>query len=326
MSKSNLKHTLNIFSIKHLALQLKIPVEELKYMATNQSKHFRKQRTIIYNDDGTIKKVRDTYSCDDRLEKILKSINLNLFKKIMLPNSMHGSTKGRSNITNARVHLGQPFIMNLDIKDFFPSISPNHVFNAIKDRLHCTTKVAKLLEKLCTADRHVPQGFNTSSSIANLVLVPAAKKMESLCEKIGLRITVLVDDITISGYKNPKNYEVKFDKILNDCGFQLHLDPKKRTCRSNKEKQKVTGVIVNRKLNIDKASYRDLRAKLFLCNKYGPAEFLKINKVTTKKGEHITNPLRLKSHLLGKLHYLKNFNPDKVVSIMNTYKEIQWEI
>lgn len=323
MDSSIQRQTLNIFSLKHLALQLGISLEELNDIATNQKKHWKNQKTLIYNDDGSIKKTRITYNCDDRLRRVLTAIDKRLLKKITLPNAVHGSRIGRSNITNAKIHLGQPHLLNLDIKNFFPSIRPNQVFNVFKYQLNCSPEVARFLSKLCTAENHVPQGFNTSSSIANLVLIPAIQKIDSLCVKMNLKFTIQVDDIAISGYKIPKELVPKVEKILAASGFQLH--PDKRILRTNKQQQVVTGVVVNKKPNMEQYSYEDLRAKLSLCKKHGSVSFLQMHPILTSKGEMITNPARLRSHLQGKLNYLKQLNPDKANSLLETFKEITWE-
>lgn len=53
---------------------------------------------------------------------ILQYVN-EIFKALYTPsNHAMGFTEGRSVVTNASVHLGKNYVLNLDLKDFFPSV------------------------------------------------------------------------------------------------------------------------------------------------------------------------------------------------------------
>ena len=104
-----------------------------------------------------------------RLKQVQKSINKKILQIIPLPPFLHGAVKGKSTITFAQRHIGKPFILTVDIKDFYPNIHYSKIVS-IFDEIGCSDSVARLLTKLCTYDGCLAQGFPTSSSLANLTL------------------------------------------------------------------------------------------------------------------------------------------------------------
>ena len=46
-----------------------------------------------------------------------------ILQKLPITDAAHGFVAGRSTVTNARPHVGQRIVINLDLADFFPSIT-----------------------------------------------------------------------------------------------------------------------------------------------------------------------------------------------------------
>lgn len=318
--KHEVRSALNIFSLKHLALQLGTTEEEIISLNENIKDHFKAERREFKKEDGSTK-VRIFYHPSKRLKKLLKAIDIFLLKKIKLPDSLHGARKGRSNITNARQHVEKRFVFNTDIENFFPTIKPYNIYQLFI-RLKCSHEVARSLTRLCTADNHVPQGYNTSPTIANLVLSPVTKRVEGLFKKQGLKPTALVDDVTISGHKNPNNFIKTTEKIVKEAGFRIK--PEKTHSFHSSNQQKVTGVVVNKKLNIDKDYFKEIRTHLHICKKFGPSKLL-LREIVNRKNENIETLSALKSNLRGRLAYIKNINPLKAEKLINTFEAINWE-
>lgn len=294
---------LNIHQLKQLSLRLGIPQDYLLGVASNIKSHYWEWELKQYNRCGTVKKSRPVYSSSEELEAILYSIDNCLLNKIKLHEVIHGAREGYSYVSNAEVHVNQKYVLNIDIKDFFPRISYDDVYFLFLRKLRCSSYIARLLTTLCTADGWLPQGYNTSPRIANLVLMPAVKRIDALCRKQGLKLSVYVDDITISGNRNPEKYLNAVRKILLDYGFTTNS---KTICRTSSEQQKVTGIVVNEKLNIDKRDYRDIRAKIHICQKYGFSEF--VGKLKNRKGHVLDTTEKVAIHLRGKLDNFYQIN------------------
>ncbi len=310
---------LNIFRVKDLAQQIGVPEDEIVDVCDNIESHFRVEPRTITKSDGT-KKIRRIYHPTPRLKKILKNINKYLLKKIKLPNSLHGARKEHSFITNAEKHVGKEFLSNYDIEDFFPSISRRRVVG-IFIRLGCSSQIAKMLARLCTADNHLPQGYNTSPAIANLALAPIMKRIEGLGKKNGCVTTAYIDDITLSANRPIKKFEKTITKIIKEGGFNLNAKTKHS---GPGERKSVTGLVVNKnKVSIPKELLKTLRFHLHCCKKFGPSCLL--GKLKTSKGKTIKTVKELKQHLQGRLKYLNSANTKKAASLMKIFESIDWE-
>lgn len=313
------KDALKIYRLEHLALQMHIPPEKITEVLGNIKSHYSKREEKQFNPDGTLKKIRLVYKASPELKKILKAINKYLLKKIKLPEYIHGSRTHHSIQSNAKAHIGKYYVFSLDIKNFFPSVSMNNVYNLFK-RFKCSHEVAKILERICTADDHLPQGYNTSSYIANLIILPAAMRIYALCKKQGLNVSFYVDDITISGNKNPEKLFPSINCIMTECGFKFNME--KKVCKKATGQKKVTGIIVNKKMNIEKVQYRKVRAIINICKKHGPASL--VGKIQKNNGDKIETLQGLRNHLAGKLNYFNQINPEKTLELKNTFNAINW--
>ena len=182
------------YSVNWLAWELLIPLVRLRRLALEADNHYRPfiKRT------GT--KRRQIDNPDRELKLLQRRIKETFLEKLPLRDLVHGCVKGRSPLTNARVHVGRASMTHVDIKDFFPSITPSMVY-AGWIRLGLGPKPAALLTRLTTYRGRLPQGAPTSSGISNLVLLDLDEELEDLARQFRLKLTRYVDDITLSGDK-----------------------------------------------------------------------------------------------------------------------------
>lgn len=152
----------------------------------------------------------------------LKVIHYKLFKllqRIEPPPYLHSGIKGRSYITNAKVHVGCSRCITLDIKKFFPSTLGWHIFEFFRDVMQCSSDVAGLLTSICTFDNHVPTGSCLSQTIAFYAHYKMFEEIYSLTRDLGLTETCYVDDIAISGDKANRSTLYKVRGILKRRGL-----------------------------------------------------------------------------------------------------------
>ena len=99
----------------------------------------------------------------------------------------HGFIAGRSTVTNATPHVGQDIVVNVDLKDFFPSVTFPRV-SGMFAAMGYSPAAAVILALLCTesprrtveyegktyhvacGSRALPQGACTSPALSNLVV------------------------------------------------------------------------------------------------------------------------------------------------------------
>ncbi|SPD74275.1 RNA-directed DNA polymerase (Retron-type reverse transcriptase) [uncultured Desulfobacterium sp.] len=261
MKKSKVKRTLNINSVKHLSYHLGFPPSEILQVASGAEN--------LYNFKEAPKKsggVREISIPRKRLKRIQTSIHT-LLAKIAMPDCAHGGIKGRSNLTNAQPHCNKRFLLNLDLKNFYPSISHYMVYALFHKTLKCSSEVSSILTKLTTVKGQVPQGGSMSTDIANLVLRELDKRIGKLSTLYGITYTRYVDDISLSGNFIPDIFIRKIKQIVLQTGFQLKTE--KEALRGPSEPKYVTGLSVNRKKpNVPRLTRREVRKEAYLFNRF----------------------------------------------------------
>lgn len=111
--------------------------------------------------------------------------------------SVHGFVRGKSFLSNAQVHLGAKHVLNVDIKDFFPSVRRTSVERVFKE-LGYKDKVAQQLTDLCTLYDSLPQGAPTSPTLSNLIFGSLDRDLQQISDNAGLTYTRYADDLTFS--------------------------------------------------------------------------------------------------------------------------------
>jgi retron-type reverse transcriptase len=217
---------------------------------------------------------------------ILRSI----LDKLPTEESAHGFVKGRSTVTNAAPHLKRDLVVNLDLKDFFPSVGFARV-RAVFHRLGYSPAVATVLALLCTecprrkveydgrawwvavGPRGLPQGACTSPAISNQVSRKLDRRLKGMAHKHGWTYTRYADDLTFSA---PKSNEAGVAMLLArvrhiavDEGFAMQ-EKKGRVQRAS-GRQTVTGIVVNERPSLPREEIRALRAILHNARKTGLA-------------------------------------------------------
>lgn len=164
--------------------------------------------------------------------------------------------------SNASVHIGQDYVINTDLKDFFHSITAGRVRDMfIAGPFHFTRDIASLLAVLTTWYNRLPMGAPTSPVISNLVMRDLDARLVSLAGRYLYMYSRYADDLTFSGNARPGE---TFFPELQDCieseGFEVNK--RKVRIQSRLSRQVVTGIVVNEKQNLPRKYYRHLRAVL----------------------------------------------------------------
>lgn len=200
----------------------------------------------------------------------------------------HGFVPSRSILTNAAPHVGQRVVVNLDLKDFFPTLTFRRVkglFASLGYSEHVATVLALLTTEpprvraeldgkvwgVALGERVLPQGACTSPAITNLVCRTLDRRLRRLAARHGFTYTRYADDLTFSGADRRKVGRLlkSARSILADEGFVEH--PDKTHVMGRRRRQEVTGLTVNDKLALDRAARRRLRATLHNAAKHGLA-------------------------------------------------------
>lgn len=196
-------------------------------------------------------------------------------------NVVHSYRHDRNIITNAEQHLQRTLILNIDLKDFFPSIHIGRVIGLFKHQPYsCTEVVAKTLAQLCCFRGSLPQGAPTSPIVSNMICVKMDKKIEQIARKYDCIYTRYADDISLSTldndfpdaiikYNQNGQLEVgeELKEIIHTNSFEINIE--KVRIRNTNERQLVTGLVTNEFPNIRREYVRKIRAMLYAWEKFG---------------------------------------------------------
>src|SRR5210317_1081297 len=105
----------------------------------------------------------------------------------------HGFVENRSILTNAINHTNKNFILNVDMKDFFPSIKRQRVAS-----LFSKLGLSKKALEVALFQDQLPQGSPCSPVISNLVCFDLDEYMGLYSERKGFSYSRYADDLTFS--------------------------------------------------------------------------------------------------------------------------------
>jgi hypothetical protein len=182
-----------------------------------------------------------------------------------VPNISHAFEKNKSIITNARIHRNKRIILNLDLENFFGSFH----FGRVKGYFHKNKyfafpeSIATIIAQLTCYNKSLPQGAPSSPIITNLICKILDSHLLGIARKFHVTYTRYADDLTFStnDIKFIDSYEkmiAEISKEVNRAGFLLNQ--KKTRLQLQSMRQDVTGLVVNRKVNVKKEFYKQTRA------------------------------------------------------------------
>jgi S1-C subfamily serine protease len=249
----------------------------------------------------------------DRRLKFLQRRLLPLLDQLYsVRNPVHGFVAGRSVKTNAAAHLRKRFVLNLDLKDFFPSISESRITGVLRS-IGVPRAVADAIGYLTCVNGQLPQGAPTSPVMSNMICFRMDRELLDFAKASRCIYTRYADDITFSSHQPmtalfesilppagpfaPELLAPKLVAVLADNGFTLN--PAKAHYADRHSRRMVTGIKVNELLNVDRRFVRNIRAVLHSIETLGLQAAQERYEEKGGKGD-------LASHLLGKISWLRH--------------------
>jgi RNA-directed DNA polymerase len=224
--------------------------------------------------------LREIYAPEKLLKKVQRHLNvyLQVYYQCIKPGCVHGFTLKPNGyepfcniVKNAEPHVGKRFVLNMDIRDFFPSIPAQSVLELFRSRLfNFNEPTATVCALLLTYEGRLPAGAPTSPVISNFICLPMDSALLQYSQNNQLTYTRYADDLTFSS-----DYPIRWEQItaiqtlVEKNGFRINR--KKFRMLSSHTQQKVTGIIVNKKINIDRRQIKKVRAMLHDRQKNGTA-------------------------------------------------------
>src|SRR6516165_5344423 len=142
--------------------------------------------------------------------------------QLEVPSHITGFVKGRGVITNGSIHRAALYVLNVDIEDFFGSVTEKAVREFFLE-LGYNADMARLLMRLCTYGGSLPQGAPTSPSLANHIFRTVDLEILDICTPKNLRYSRYADDLTFSGAERiSQEFLYELQVLLKPHGFKLN--------------------------------------------------------------------------------------------------------
>lgn len=196
----------------------------------------------------------------------------------------HGFVPQRSILTNARPHQGKRFVLNVDLEEFFPSITFPRVRGVFVKRFRLPARAATVLARICcnTDDEpdHLPQGAPTSPIVSNMICHSMDHAFVRLARDHGVFYSRYADDLTFSTNRRPFPQALAVEhegrllhvgaalvRVVQENGFALNSEKSRLFNRARR--QEVTGLTVNRRVNVRRGLVREIRGMLHAWHAHG---------------------------------------------------------
>ena len=230
-----------------------------------------------------------------------------------LPVSEHafGAIKGRSILSNAVAHARAPFIAKLDIRNFYPSIRYQKVYNLFINQ-ECSPDVARLFTLLTTRDHVLPLGTSTSPFLADQIVCGIDRRIGGLARKHRLTYTRYVDDITLSGPFDLAAVADLIITIIEQAGFVVKRSKIEFYRPDDGKERIITGVKVE-------------RGKVFAPSTY--VEFLRRELIRAGKAslhEQVDGDFDTRDQYRGKIGYVVWLDPAEGMKLLRLYRRVKW--
>jgi hypothetical protein len=176
------------------------------------------------------------------------------------------------------------YVYNIDLKDFFHSIDQARFWGVLGSKaFEIHDSVRRLMPALCfteiegiehndsTPKYILPQGAPTSPIISNIIAHDLDRKLSLLARKHHVKYSRYADDLTFSSminiFKPNSSFLHALHSIIDSENFKLN--EKKTRLLQDVYRQEVTGLVVNKRVNVKKEFIKDIRRYLYLWERYG---------------------------------------------------------
>jgi RNA-directed DNA polymerase len=220
------------------------------------------------------------------LKQVQRKVLAEILNQVAAHPAAHGFTPGRSTVTNATPHVEAAIVLKFDLADFYASVSFGRVTAIFRG-----------------------MGYSRESAIWLDV------RLSGLARAFGANYTRYADDLTFSGpeafSRSLRDFIPLVSQIIRQERFRVNK-AKRKVIRANRALV-VTGIVVNRKLNIRRRQYDRLKAVLHNCLRHGPA--------SQNRGQHP----RFADHLRGRVAYVSQLNAARGEKLLALYNRIDWK-
>lgn len=253
-----------------LADFIKVPRKKLTYVLYVKKTENLYKSFDIPKKNGGYRQINAPQNDLKQIQKKLEVALYNYERQIAQENEVnlnisHAFKKGKSFITNARIHRNKRIVINVDLENFFDSFHFGRIRGYfMKNRNYqLSEEVATTISQIVCFKGKLPQGAPTSPVITNMICNIFDMRLLRLAKKYKLDYTRYADDLSFSTNASSfldvqKQFFEELSVEVVRAGFSIN--DKKTKIQYKDSHQEVTGIVVNKKLNVARKYYKETRA------------------------------------------------------------------
>lgn len=281
----------------------------------------------------------------ESLRLIQRRILRGILDRVPVHETAHGCVRGRSVLSNARLHCASSIVLKLDLRDFFVSI-PGARVHAMFRTLGYPLAVARYLTGLTThrtpagvlsevpqeeytspeerrrrrewarqfMGRHLPQGAPTSPALANLCAYRLDLRLAGAAKESQARYSRYVDDLVFSCTNGTLAQGQRILTMAQEIILEEGFIPNWRKTRIAPIStcQRITGLVVNERLNLPRREYDTIKAILTNCCRHGP------------ESQNHTGVPDFRAHLRGRISWFEQVNAQRGQRLRSLFDQVVW--
>lgn len=213
----------------------------------------------------------------------------------------------RSVLTNAKRHVGRPYLMNMDLKDFFHAVTRERIIDIFDQApFKFRNNLTEILADLVTYQGRLPMGTPTSPVLSNFACREMDDAITEMSQSMLWQYTRYADDMSFSSKKPIHAEKINSVRaIIRHHGFEVN--ERKLKVFGPKDNKIVTGLLVNESVEL---------APEYLTNLKGDIQRLaEILRIQNEQGQLTTRWVeQFKQQVRGRLNFagyvMKKQNPD----------------
>ena len=232
---------------------------------------------------------RDIFHPTPNLKAVQRWLVKEHLQTLPVHDSVYSYRVGRGICQHADAHLHSNFLLRMDFKDFFPSITQDWLLKFLRQKAHEGSlslddrAIAACMRVLCRFNKldgslALSIGAPSSPAISNAILYSADVDAHSRCAELDCLYTRYADDIYVSSRKKDvlAEAERQVKAAFSQHSPQLQFNADKRINVSKKAKRVVTGLTLtpDRRLSVGRELKRSIKTLVYLhvADKIDPLE------------------------------------------------------
>ena len=168
----------------------------------------------------------------------------------------------RNVVSNASKHLNRPFLLNLDLKDFFHTVKKKQVLEIFEGSpFEFVHDLPGILTKLTVYKGRLPMGAPTSPVLSNLACRQLDEQILSYSQENQWEYTRYADDISISSQTEISSQHIDHLRGLIQANH-FKVNEKKVKVYGPEDEKVVTGLLLRQKVELAPGYVEELQQDL----------------------------------------------------------------